>query len=278
MATKEFDLQIISRRDAETAGLPHYFTGKPCPVGHISRYRVSNYRCLQCELDQNNESRRAKRQARKAANPPLVIEGIIGRAEATAAGLSHYFTGYPCKRGHLSPRWCENKTCVECDLLRHRGDPAHKARSRAYYRTNRETVLAQNKAYQVANAAAINAKRSEFRMANKDRINAKIAEWAKANPAKRRAKERAREGRERGAEGTHTWADIEALKVMQNGLCAAPGCKASLDDGFHVDHVIAISKGGSNWPANLQLLCPPHNQSKAAHDLDDWVAMHQTSG
>jgi 5-methylcytosine-specific restriction endonuclease McrA len=132
-------------------------------------------------------------------------------------------------------------------------------------------MIEQARIYATKNAGKVSEQRAAHRMANRTRINAKIAEWAKANPAKRRAKERAREGRERGAEGTHTWADIEALKVAQNGLCAVPGCDRLLADGFHVDHVIPISKGGSNWPDNLQLLCPPHNQSKATKDNIIWL-------
>lgn len=39
---------------------------------------------------------------------------IISRAAARAAGLTNFYTGRPCKRGHLSPRLVSNGVCLEC--------------------------------------------------------------------------------------------------------------------------------------------------------------------
>jgi hypothetical protein len=41
---------------------------------------------------------------------------IISRAEAKAQGLTHYFTGKPCKNGHVAKRLVAG-ACVECRLL-----------------------------------------------------------------------------------------------------------------------------------------------------------------
>ncbi len=41
------------------------------------------------------------------------------RAEAKATGATHYFTGEPCKHGHIAPRKTKG-ACVEC-LEMHRG-------------------------------------------------------------------------------------------------------------------------------------------------------------
>lgn len=38
-------------------------------------------------------------------------------AEAAAKGATHYFTGQPCKRGHLAQRYVVNTGCVECAKL-----------------------------------------------------------------------------------------------------------------------------------------------------------------
>jgi len=35
------------------------------------------------------------------------------RAEAKAIGATHYFTGEPCKHGHIAPRKVKG-ACVEC--------------------------------------------------------------------------------------------------------------------------------------------------------------------
>jgi len=63
--------------------------------------------------------------------------------------------------------------------------------------------------------------------------------------------------------------DIIDLQTEQDGYCN--GCWESLDIlGYHIDHVIPISKGGSNWPDNLQLLCPTCNLEKSAKMPDEW--------
>ena len=268
MVDQDGNPEIISRRDAKAGGLTQYFTGVACSAGHIAARRVINWGCMICESQHLTSRRRAKIAALPVA---AKTAARTSRSDAMARGLKRYFTGIPCSRGHVADRLVGNNTCVACDLARKIGDSAVQAKLSGYYRAHRDEILTQSKAYQAANADKINAKRKAHREANKTRINAKIAEWAKANPGKRRAKERAREGRERGAEGTHTWADIEALRIKQRGRCAHPGCKALLKDGFHVDHVKPIALGGSNWPSNLQLLCPPHNQAKGARDPIDWA-------
>ena len=75
-------------------------------------------------------------------------------------------------------------------------------------------------------------------------------------------------------DGTHTYADIKALFTSQRGTC--PNCQTSLikrgPGKYHVDHIMPIALGGSNWPSNLQLLCPPCNMSKGAKHPNIWMA------
>jgi len=63
------------------------------------------------------------------------------QAEALRQGVTYYFTGKPCKHGHLSERFAKNKNCRECLRLRNRartkqgywldyGDEAYKQRKR----------------------------------------------------------------------------------------------------------------------------------------------------
>ncbi len=39
---------------------------------------------------------------------------IITRQRALKEGLKYYFTGKPCKHGHISKRWTIGKSCIEC--------------------------------------------------------------------------------------------------------------------------------------------------------------------
>lgn len=271
MATIDHTHVAASHKEAVASGLPFFLREKPCRFGHAGPFRATNYACTECERDRDR-ARREMEKAERAANAPerAQPDRVILRADAKAAAAKRYFTGLPCKAGHIAERLVTDKTCVECDRLRHVDNPAAKARLSAYYRRNRTRMLEQAKAYVAKNYEAIQAKRKAHRNANKTRINIEIAAWAKANPEKRRAKERAREARERGAEGTHTATDVNALKISQEGVCAAIHCFQELVLGFHVDHIMPIARGGSNWPCNLQLLCPTCNQAKHARDPEEW--------
>lgn len=63
-----------------------------------------------------------------------------------------------------------------------------------------------------------------------------------------------------GIKGFFTRKTIENLFVKQKGRCAC--CGELLQEGFEVDHIIPLSKGGSNYPSNLQLLRTECNRKK----------------
>jgi hypothetical protein len=61
---------------------------------------------------------------------------IISKKEAIERGLPRFFTGKPCKRGHLSERWTNDPHCVECTRIRVYTDWKENESTRERYRRN----------------------------------------------------------------------------------------------------------------------------------------------
>ncbi len=72
-----------------------------------------------------------------------------------------------------------------------------------------------------------------------------------------------------GVKGYFTRTTIENLYAKQRGKCAC--CGQVLNGVFEVDHIIPLSRGGSNFPDNLQLLTPFCNKRKGSKTMEDFV-------
>lgn len=70
----------------------------------------------------------------------------------------------------------------------------------------------------------------------------------------------------RQAAGRVTKAELEDLLLTYGARCAVCGSTEDL----HIDHVIPLSRGGTNTVSNLQVLCRHHNTSKGARNSDDY--------
>ncbi len=78
----------------------------------------------------------------------------------------------------------------------------------------------------------------------------------------------------RGSEGRHTRADIHWLTEHQCYRCYF--CEAPLMAGdTHVDHLVPLSRGGSNWPDNLAITCGSCNERKHTDTADEFVIKMQ---
>ncbi len=100
----------------------------------------------------------------------------------------------------------------------------------------------------------------EYAASHRAEARKKASKWYRLNPEIAKTHRRNRRARTKGAEGSHTKEDISALRKLQNNKCAY--CRSALGRDAHLDHIIPISKGGSNFRNNLQWLCPTCNLSK----------------
>lgn len=82
-----------------------------------------------------------------------------------------------------------------------------------------------------------------------------------------------RKARLLNAPGSYTRADIEQLYTDQDGRCAYCGASIfwQVRRDVHIDHVQALSRGGSNNPDNLLLTCSHCNLSKGSKTYEDWL-------
>jgi len=88
--------------------------------------------------------------------------------------------------------------------------------------------------------------------------------WRKANPESVKASKNRNRAKRRTAPGSHTAAEIRLLFDRQRGCCAV--CRGALPKDYHEDHIVPLSKGGSNDILNIQLLCGHCNRKKSAMD------------
>lgn len=87
----------------------------------------------------------------------------------------------------------------------------------------------------------------------------------------RKASKATRRARECGSHGTYTWAEV-ARKWMAIGKRCAYCDQPKRNDEIEPDHVVPLSRGGSNSITNVVPSCKPCNNDKRTLLLDEWYA------
>jgi 5-methylcytosine-specific restriction endonuclease McrA len=227
------------------------------------------------------------------------IPPIVTYSQAKAHGLKRYFTGKPCRYGHVAERCAANGQCFECASIKHRRWRSKnlefaRERYRKWKSANPEVAKAAAKAWREKNPEKPREyarrayrkhikKRKEWQKsysaANRERILGRVRKWAADNPERRkeivrkwnrdhpeyvRAANSLQAARRRNADGRFDVDDVARLFEVQKGKCAY--CRRSLKNGFHIDHIVPLANGGTNWPDNLQLCCERCNCRKGAKD------------
>lgn len=192
---------------------------------------------------------------------------VISYSIAKSRGLTHYFTGKPCKHGHIALRLVSAHRCLEC----HNADVAkwrskNRAKENATTRRWRERNPKALKEWATKNRQKLKAYSQKWRDNNPDKAVKAPQKWRRNNKDKVRALTRNRQARKRAAHGKHTAADITEILRLQKYRCAAPHCRKKLSDKYDVDHIIPLINGGSNDRKNIQIMCPSCNRCKGAKD------------
>ena len=197
---------------------------------------------------------------------------IVTRKEAKAQGLTRYFTGKPCPHGHVAERFVAGGGCRDCIqilLEKKRRDKGIKPRSKMSHAEFRAKRRPLNLRWREKNRERLASDARDYYAENRDVRNEANKDAYRRNPEPYKGRARQYRAQRRNAEGSHTAADIDRLFDLQKGKCA--GSKTKLKPGYHIDHIVALSRGGSDFPANLQLLCPTCNHSKHALDPIEWA-------
>lgn len=104
---------------------------------------------------------------------------IISRKDAEALGMMTYFTGHPCKRGHVGPRYTRGRRCVECangilaQQFRLRNPEAGRIATQLYRERNADHAAEISREWVRNNRAIVNASNKRYAESNPDKMRAK---------------------------------------------------------------------------------------------------------
>lgn len=183
------------------------------------------------------------------------------REKAKAEGLTFFYCDKPCKRGHVAKRYVSSGNCHECRLTEE-----FRARRRELRPKYKEHLQEKDKVrkaqWSQAHRERLSAKALQWYYSNKEQHIASVRRWRRSNKAAAAAIRHKRRSLETQAGGSHSAGDIKIILLAQKGKCAY--CRKRTERKYHVDHIIPLSRGGSNAPSNLQITCPSCNMKKAA--------------
>jgi 5-methylcytosine-specific restriction endonuclease McrA len=203
---------------------------------------------------------------------------------------------FGCFTKHKEGRDGLRPDCRECRA-------AHK---KQYYAANKARILEVNNQYRDANRDRVLEMQKQYGIANKERLAEHYKSWYAANRehglAARKAyyiqnKDRLLElkkirsrtesgklsirscntnriARKRNALGSHTAQELQEQLVRQDHTCYY--CKAKLGKerrSYHADHVVPLSRGGTNYIDNIVLTCRTCNLQKSNKLVHEWLGV-----
>jgi hypothetical protein len=189
----------------------------------------------------------ARRAAKRKADPAAAREQdhrhYLARKErdapANRARVKAWRKANPGKR----------KSARHRNYLKHREEHIAKAviRQQSFRAANLDFARARDAVNYAANGDKKRAYTREYTATHA----AERRTYDEAHKEERRVRARNRRARKRAAEGKHTASDAKRIRRDQKDKCAY--CRDLLNGGGHLDHIVAIASGGSNWPSNLQI-------------------------
>ena len=67
-------MDIVTRKEAKERWLPRYFTGKPCPHGHVAERWASTSRCVECDRKYAEANREKERERHRKYRQGGLVE------------------------------------------------------------------------------------------------------------------------------------------------------------------------------------------------------------
>jgi len=188
----------------------------------------------------------------------------ISAADAKMQGLTHYFTGTPCKFGHVAKRQVSNRGCVVC--------LKNKAVSWAKANPERSTEIRKN--WDLLNRDKTNARMKKRRLDYPESYKKAITAWRKNNAARYAVymAHNASMRRAKKLKQTPKWLsefDLIAIECKYS-VCAMLN-KYGVEK-WEVDHIVPLqgaSVSGLHTPSNLRVIPKVLNRAKGNRLIGD---------
>ena len=199
-----------------------------------------------------------------------------------------------CKRELPFDCFCNDKTqkdglsnrCRECRAVDNKqynqdNEQSIKMYKRQYRKNNQDSLSEYQKKYNREHAEDIAKRQREYRESNRDQRREITKKWRINNPDKIQAYNKServkmmkksyrhkRRALLANTDGYYTSSDVENLLLFFDHKCAYTG--EPLEKHFHLDHVVPIIDGGTNYICNIVPSNPGPNLSKNSKNMEKW--------
>lgn len=232
------DFRLVNNRNGRPGNLLTYC--RSC-----ERIRGAKYRALPGKAERRAAANEKWMQKRIATTQRMDRPNVLKECPRCKISQPHTNEFYGLANRKPGGFNCYCKECVRVEsTLKRAANPGY---ARAYYLNNKAALLTDCHERYHSNRDAI---RERERTSRK---NPEVLAKLRVHNHKRRAQKHA-------AAGKFTKRDLEAKLILQDQCCYY--CLIPLNGRYTIEHKIPLSRGGSNWPANIAAACERCNFRK----------------